>query len=221
LTRKVFTKLLGLFVLLLAFHTLVMELVFRGMVERRAGEVLHRLGWEAFWSGLIALLVALPLAAWVAVRIMDRLQRVVDFARRIANGDLEARLPHSGSDELSEMETALNQTAERLGQSIRDIESARQELAAMLDSMQEAVVAVTAEGQVRWSNAVMQRMAGTQIREGCAGSRSAGLRPWSAGKRRSADGTRKFPFTGTSIRSECRSSAVGRSARRAARCDPH
>jgi two-component system, OmpR family, phosphate regulon sensor histidine kinase PhoR len=166
LTRKVFTKLLGLFVLLLAFHTLVMELVFRGMVERRAGEVLHRLGWEAFWSGLIALLVALPLAAWVAVRIMDRLQRVVDFARRIANGDLEARLPHSGSDELSEMETALNQTAERLGQSIRDIESARQELAAMLDSMQEAVVAVTAEGQVRWSNAVMQRMAGTQIREG-------------------------------------------------------
>jgi two-component system phosphate regulon sensor histidine kinase PhoR len=36
----------------------------------------------------------------------------------------------------------------------------------MLDSMQEAVVAITAEGQVRWSNAVMQRIAGTQIRAG-------------------------------------------------------
>jgi two-component system phosphate regulon sensor histidine kinase PhoR len=36
----------------------------------------------------------------------------------------------------------------------------------MLDSMQEAVVAITPEGFVRWSNAVMQRMAGTQIRPG-------------------------------------------------------
>jgi two-component system, OmpR family, phosphate regulon sensor histidine kinase PhoR len=166
LTRKVFAKLLGLFVLLLAFNTVVMELVFRALMERRVGEVLKRLGWEALWSGLIALVVALPLAAWVAGRIMDRLHHVVDFARRIASGDLDARLPASGADELSEMETALNQTAERLGQSINETESRRQELAAMLDSMQEAVVAVTAEGQVRWSNTVMQTMAGTQIRVG-------------------------------------------------------
>jgi two-component system phosphate regulon sensor histidine kinase PhoR len=166
LTRKVFVKLLGLFVLLLAFHAVVMELVFRALMERRVGEVLTRLGWEALWSGLIALVVALPLAAWVAGRIMDRLQRVVDFARRIASGDLAARLPASGGDELSEMEGALNQTAERLGQSLSESESRRQELAVMLDSMQEAVVAITPEGQVRWSNTVMQHMAGTQIRVG-------------------------------------------------------
>ena len=64
------------------------------------------------------------------------------------------------------MEAALNQTAERLGESFAEIESRRQELAAMLDSMQEAVVAITPEGLVRWSNAVMQRIAGTQIRAG-------------------------------------------------------
>ena len=69
-------------------------------------------------------------------------------------------------DELSAMESALNQTAERLGQNFAEIESRRHELATMLDSMQEAVVAITAEGQVRWSNAVMQRIAGTQIRAG-------------------------------------------------------
>ena len=94
------------------------------------------------------------------------LQRVVAFARRIAQGDLSARLDHSGGDELAAMEAALNQTAERLGQNFAEIESRRHELATMLDSMQEAVVAVTAEGQVRWSNAVMQRIAGTQIRAG-------------------------------------------------------
>jgi len=36
----------------------------------------------------------------------------------------------------------------------------------MLDSMQEGVVAITAEGLVRWSNAVMQRIAGTPIHAG-------------------------------------------------------
>jgi len=36
----------------------------------------------------------------------------------------------------------------------------------MLDAMQEAVVAITPQGAVRWSNAVMQRIAGTQIRVG-------------------------------------------------------
>jgi len=166
LTRKVFIKLMGLFVLLLVFHTVVMELVFRRLAAHSADESLHSLGREALWSGLIALAVALPLAGWVALRITGRLQRVVDFARRISEGDLSARVDESAGDELLAMEAALNQTAERLGKSFAEIESRRQELAAMLDSMQEAVVAITPEGFVRWSNAVMQRIAGTQIRVG-------------------------------------------------------
>jgi two-component system, OmpR family, phosphate regulon sensor histidine kinase PhoR len=166
LTPRVFTKLLALFVLLLVFQTAVMEFVFRGLVERSAGVTFHLMAHEALWSGVIALVLALPLAAWAASRVTIRIERVVAFARRIAEGDLSARLTLDGADELSEMEVALNQTAERLGQSFAEIESRRQELAAMLDSMQEAVVAITAEGYVRWSNAVMQSIAGTQIHAG-------------------------------------------------------
>jgi two-component system phosphate regulon sensor histidine kinase PhoR len=166
LTPKVFTKLLGLFVLLLVVHSVVMEFVLRRMMERTAGETFHLLGREALWSGLIALVVVLPVAAWVAGGISARFKRVVDFARQIASGDLSARLDQLGRDELSSMEAALNQTAERLGQSFAELESRRQELAAMLDSMQEAVVAITPEGQVRWSNAQMQRIAGTPIHPG-------------------------------------------------------
>lgn len=173
MTPKVFTKLLGLFVLLLVFHTAVMEIVFRGLTTvnlvsfnvagHTAGETIRMLGREALWSGLIALAVAVPIAAWVASGITGRLRQVVAFARRIAEGDLTARLDRTGDDELSAMEAALNLTAEHLGQSFAEIESRRQELAAMLNSMQEAVVAVTSEGTVRWSNAVMQRVVGTQI----------------------------------------------------------
>ena len=166
MTRKVFTKLMALFVLLLLFETAAMEIILRRMMEHSAGETLHRLGREAIWSGLIALLVALPIAAWAASRIASRLQRVMIFARRIAQGDLGARLEHERGGELAAMEAALNQTAERLGQSFAEIESSRHELATMLDSMQEAVVAVTAEGHVRWSNTVMKRIAGTEIRVG-------------------------------------------------------
>ena len=91
-----------------------------------------------------------------------------------------------GEDELSAMEAALNQTAERLGDSFAEIENRRHELAAMLDSMQEAVVAITPEGLVRWSNAVMQRITGTLfILAGRWYILCATLRCWSASARRS------------------------------------
>jgi len=166
LTRKVFAKLMALFVLLLVFQTLMMELILHHMMEGTPGETLHVAARDTLWAGLLALLVALPLAAWAASGVTGRLQRVVAFARRIAQGDLSARLVQSKGDELAAMESALNQTAERLGQNFAELESRRHELATMLDSMQEAVVAVTAEGQVRWSNPVMQSIAGTEIRVG-------------------------------------------------------
>jgi len=155
LTRKIFIKLMGLFVLLVIFHGVVTEIAFR-LVAHHA----------ALWSALIALALALAVAGWAARRVTGRLQPVVDFARRVSEGDLSARLDQSAGDELHAIETALNQTAEQLDKSFAESESRRQELATMLDSMQEAVVAITPEGFVRWSNAVMQRMAGTQIRVG-------------------------------------------------------
>src|ERR1700691_1893652 len=58
LTPKVFTKLLGLFVLLLVFQTVVMEFVFGRLVEHTAGESVHLMAHEALWAGIIALVLA-------------------------------------------------------------------------------------------------------------------------------------------------------------------
>lgn len=166
MTPRIFTKLLWLFVLLLVFQAAAMEFVLQRMAGHTTAETLLLLGRDLLWSGLIALIVALPVTAWVAGSITARLDRVVAFARRIAEGDLSARLEETGKDEAAATEAALNRTAEQLGRSFAEIESRRQELAAMLDSMQEAVVAITPEGLVRWSNAMMQRIAGTQIQVG-------------------------------------------------------
>ena len=55
MTSKVFTKLLGLFVLLLVFHTLVMEVLFHRFVMHTADSTLRLVGREAFWSGLASI----------------------------------------------------------------------------------------------------------------------------------------------------------------------
>lgn len=157
MTSRILTRLFGVIVLLLAVQAALTELVFLFAAH------------QARWAVAVALAVSIPIAASAAHRVTARLRRVSSFARRIANGDLTARLPESlRDDDLSTMESALNQTAERLHQSFAEIESRGQELAAILDSMQEAVFAVTPEGFVRWSNAAMQRIAGTQIRAGRA-----------------------------------------------------
>jgi len=118
---------MALFVLLLLFETAAMELILRRMMERSSADSLQDVGRDAIWSGVIALLVALPIAAWVANRISARLQRVMNFAARIAEGDLNARLESGGGDEISDMESALSKTAERLGTSFDEIEISRRE----------------------------------------------------------------------------------------------
>jgi two-component system phosphate regulon sensor histidine kinase PhoR len=163
---KVFTKLLGLFVLLLALYAAAIAAVF-SLVEHHSGaETVRFLAPDAVWAVVVALAVAIPMASLVSRRISARIERVVEFARRIAQGDLEARLSTDRKDEFSAMDFALNRTAERLANDFAELESSRMELMAMLDSMQEAVVAITADGLVRWSNAVMQRIAGLRLQPG-------------------------------------------------------
>ena len=93
MTSKVFTKLLGLFILLLVFHTLVMELVFRRFVERSAAGA-PRICSAAKLSGPASSRSPSPFPSRPGSPAASprRLQRVVAFARRIADGDLTARL---------------------------------------------------------------------------------------------------------------------------------
>jgi two-component system phosphate regulon sensor histidine kinase PhoR len=166
MTRKYYAKLLGLFALLLGVHTVATLVLFNELLALSSRQQLQILGWDALLAGVIAFILILPVAAWFSAGIAERLKRVIGFARYLAEGHLAARLDLGGSDELYEMEQALNQTASRLEYSFAEIESRRKDLAVMLDSMQEAVVAVSADGTVRWSNALMQQIAGTQIRVG-------------------------------------------------------
>jgi two-component system, OmpR family, phosphate regulon sensor histidine kinase PhoR len=119
-------------------------------------------------ASLLSLVVATLLAAVLAQRAAKRLARIVVFAKRIASGDLTARVEEGNLDEISAVAHALDVTASRLEQSFHALESSRSELTALLDSMQEAVIAINPQGQVSWCNAVMQRIALSPVQEGRA-----------------------------------------------------
>jgi two-component system phosphate regulon sensor histidine kinase PhoR len=119
-------------------------------------------------ASLLSLLVATLLAALLAQRAAKRLGRIVVFANRIAAGDLTARVEEGNLDEISAVAHALDVTASRLEQSFHALESSRSELTALLDSMQEAVIAINPQGQVSWCNAVMQRIAVSPVQAGRA-----------------------------------------------------
>lgn len=171
---RVFNKLFFLFVLVLALGTAVLDLALHFFVERSiqtkpepdASAIFHLLERDFLLASLISLGLAVLLSAWLSGRISRRLGRIVTFANRIAAGDLSARVEEANLDELSEVVHALDATAVRLENSFRELESSRRELTTLLDSMQEGVVAVTKDGNVSWSNAVMQKILGTLVREG-------------------------------------------------------
>lgn len=165
MTGRVFTKLLLSFVLVLLVGTAILDFALQPIIVRSLSEQPHA-GRDLMLASILALFAASVLAAFLARQAARRFDRIVLFANRIAAGDLSARLEEERLDELSDVARALDATASRLEQSFHALEASRRELAALLDSMQEAVVAVNEQGQVIWSNAVMQRISPGAVREG-------------------------------------------------------
>jgi two-component system, OmpR family, phosphate regulon sensor histidine kinase PhoR len=129
---------------------------------------MHLLRRDLVLVSLFAVALATLLAAFLAHRGAARLARIVTFANRIAAGDFSARVEEGHLDEISGVAHALDATAARLEASFRALETKQRELTALLDSMQEGVIAVDAGGRISWSNTVMQRIAPVAMRQGQA-----------------------------------------------------
>jgi len=97
-------------------------------------------------SSAVAALIALVLAFIATQLIGRRLTRITNFAERIAAGDLSARIQEGSGDEIAHVASALDKTARKLEDGFRAVESSRQTLETLLNSMQEAVIAVAEDG---------------------------------------------------------------------------
>ncbi len=172
MTGRVFTKLLLSFLLVLCLGAAVFDVSLRLILEpvlrpaaawRMTPGMLHR---DLMLASLLALAAGGGFAAFLAHRVAQRLSRIVQFAHRIAAGDLSARVEEGRLDEISEVAHALDGTAARLENSFRALEGSRRELSVLLDSMQEAVIGVSAQWQLTWSNSKMKAILPNLVREG-------------------------------------------------------
>jgi len=106
----------------------------------------------------LAFACALMLAGFSAWSTARRLRRIVEFADNIAAGNLSARISESSSDEIGHVAAALDKTGRRLEESFAALKNSQRELETLLNSMQDAVIAVAADGRVQWANHGMNRL---------------------------------------------------------------
>jgi two-component system, OmpR family, phosphate regulon sensor histidine kinase PhoR len=114
----------------------------------------------------LALLFALLLSVVVAQMISSRLRRIVRFAEQVASGDLSARIAERGGDEIAQVAMALDRTARRLEEHFAAVRESRSELEALLNSMNDGVIAVDPEMKVLWANQSMAGMIAHPVRMG-------------------------------------------------------
>src|SRR5580700_9477973 len=132
-------------------------------VETVSALVRRRLELASALVFLLALMVAAVAAHWSA----RRLERIVDVAARIAEGDLQARILETSQDEVGRVAAAIDITARRVEESFAAVRSSQRQLETLLNSMQDAVIAVSADGHVQWANQPMDRLVpqGTRLHQ--------------------------------------------------------
>jgi two-component system phosphate regulon sensor histidine kinase PhoR len=117
-----------------------------------------QLGKALFWGSLTAFVFALAVAAAASQYVARRLRRIVTFAEHVAAGDLAARIASPSGDEIGQVAAALDKTAWRVEESFARVQTSQRELETLLNSMQDAVIAVGADGKVQWANRGMDRL---------------------------------------------------------------
>jgi len=106
---------------------------------------------------VVALLIV-AIAVWVALVVADRLVRpvgeMVAAARRVADGDLTARVPDPRrDDEVGTLASAFNQMTRRLEEQTGALESRRALIEAVMSGVSAGVISVGPDGAIRLLNA--------------------------------------------------------------------
>lgn len=104
------------------------------------------------FATLVMLAIGIPISFAFARMFADRVDRLRDFALRIAEGDFHTLLREGPRDELSDLADSMNQTATRLDREIRLLSGERNRSSAILRSMVEGVAVIDAQERLVFYN---------------------------------------------------------------------
>jgi two-component system, OmpR family, phosphate regulon sensor histidine kinase PhoR len=106
----------------------------------------------------LAFIVAVILAAVAARLTTRRLQNIIDFAGRITAGDLTTRIADTRGDDFGKVAAALDTAARQTELNFATLQNSQRQLETLLNSMEDAVIAVDPEQRVQWANQSMDRL---------------------------------------------------------------
>ena len=118
------------------------------LTTRSLDEIVRGAQRDVLVSGLLALLGALALASLFARSISQPVVELRDVARAIASGDLHRRPALSAPGEIGDLATALHRMAEQLAHRLDALEADDQLMTAVLESLEEGVIALDDRGTV-------------------------------------------------------------------------
>ncbi len=113
---------------------------------------------------LVALLLGIVASGWVTGRLLRPLGSLSQAARRVGEGDLDARAAVVGGDEIAGLAREFNQMAERLGgyraSSLGELLLAQEASQTTIDSIPDPVVVFDVEGRVLSLNQAAETLLG-------------------------------------------------------------
>ena len=118
---------------------------------------------RSFYTALALAAIACILLAAFAAYLLARRQilpivEVTAFADQLAGGRFDHRIPQKGSGELSVLVRSLNSMADALKRLINEARKGEVELQAILESMDEGVIATQASGTILLANEAAARL---------------------------------------------------------------
>jgi two-component system phosphate regulon sensor histidine kinase PhoR len=111
-----------------------------------------------FSVGVVALVLTGLLSLGFSIAVTRPLRQLAGVARAMAAGDLSRRARTRERDEVGELAEALDTLAGELQRRLGQLEGERAEMQALIDAMDEAVIAVDARGRVRRANPAARRI---------------------------------------------------------------
>lgn len=127
-------------------------------------------------SALAVAMLSVGAGYFLFRRTSRSVRAVAEGANRLAEGDLEHRVAAASSDETQELADAFNTMANTIRSMVRDMSDERQKLTAMLNTMEDGVVVIEADGTITLMNSAAEMLLDIGAKEAVGGRLVEALR---------------------------------------------
>ncbi len=131
-------------------------------IERMLGEFTRGI----LWVTCSMLVIGLAVSFLIARRLTRPIRTLSAASQRIAAGDFGARVFISNTDEFRELADSFNAMTEKIRDLFQEVSFQKEELTNILSSMNEALLALDADGRIVRSNEALRRLLPEQPIEG-------------------------------------------------------